>query len=539
MFLNLKKLIKNGLKWLSNCKEKSILKILPFSDDSLALSLSNEYTPPEVISTKNHFLYLKGYLSSKDINAQTIVIEENYISKDFLHDLASYYVLCFESYPKFCKRIHFFNRTFTEEEFREILLKKESDSAAFWGYYLGFIVVKPIPITVIGYTVLKTYSHSDTFDTRNFWGIRDYTIHFFGNEIKIQSLAFQEQDSVLAACATTAIWSMLNKASMDPYTILKSPSQITKDADIVSPDGSRLFPNKGLDLLQICKAILNSGLVSEVKQPDFIIRDVDGKNVNKVISNKYLKKILNAYSHIGIPIILVILVPNGPAYGRHAITISGFKKNRPEILPPRSEISWLSDYIEKFYAHDDQWGPFTRVEFINETDLETPWSAFDPDHRPTLISNIIVPVYPKIRISYEDIEVIVLGLDTILSLFFENKIIADLLWDVRITFSESIKSQIKNTGLDNSEKLSYLTKSLPKYLWVASCYIGENRILEFTFDATDVSIGMIGKDFLCYLTPDFKPILAEFLITNRVLLEPLLNHQAKSLYYNFLINQLT
>lgn len=540
MFSNLKKWTKTGLEWLFNCKRNVGLQIVPYSDSSLASALANKYTTSEIISSKNHFIYLKGYLSSSDINAQTIVIEEDYVSKDFLHDYASYYVLCFEPYPKVCKRVHFFDNTFTEEEFNRIILGKESDNQDFWKHYLGFIVVKPIPITVIGYTVLKTYSCSENINDRNFWGVRDYRIHFYGSEIVIKSLAFQEQDSVLAACATTAIWSMLNKASIDFYTILKSPSQITKDADIVSPDGSRLFPNKGLDILQICKAILNSGLVSEVKQPDHLIVDADtGKNIDKVVSNNYLRKILSAHSPIGIPIILVIRVPNGERYGLHAITISGFKQKTPIAIPPQSEISWLSENIDKFYAHDDQWGPFTRIGFVNSIELETPWTMFDGSKRPTYVSNIIVPVYPKIRISYEEIEVIVLGLDTILSLFFAHNTVADLVWDIKINFSEKIKSQIKDSNLEDKEKLIHLTKSLAKYLWVATCYVGENKVFEFTFDATDVNNGMLGKDFICYLTPDFKPILAEFLSANRDLLEPLLNHRAKSLYYSFLIEQLS
>ena len=158
---------------------------------------------------------------------------------------------------------------------------------------------------------------------------------------------------------------------------------------------------------------------------------------------------------------------------------------------------------------------------------------------PTYVINIVVPVYPKIRISYENIEAIVLGLDTILTLFFNNKIIADLVWDIKIQFSENIKSEIKSSNLDPFEKLTRLTKSLPKYLWVVNCYIGENKVFEFTFDATDVNSGMIGKDFICFLTPEIKPILSEFLNTNRDLLQPLFNHCSKLLYYDFLIKQLS
>ena len=367
--------------------------ILPYSVENLATALSNKYTPSEVITNKNHFLYLKDYLGSSGIDAKTIVIEENYVSKDFLHDFASYYALCFENYPKTCKRIHFFNKSISKDDLELSLLKNQTDNKVIWENYLGFIVVKPIPVTIIGYTVLRTYTHGAHFNERNFWATRDYPVHFYGTEIKVRSLAFQEQDSVLAACATTAIWTMLNKASLDFHTILKSPSQITKDADNVSPDGSRLFPNRGLNLLQICQAIFNSGLVSEVKQPDMVLKDKTGNVLGRFVSNEYLKKILNAYSSIGIPIILIIKVPNGGDHGLHAITISGFKMSEPKPIHPQNRISWLAANIEKFYAHDDQWGPFARVEFNGHCALTTPWTVFDEKeshlrnkHRSTNIS---------------------------------------------------------------------------------------------------------------------------------------------------------
>ena len=440
-YLSLKKLIKKVLEWLFNCKTKTQLQILNYSPENLSLALSNKYTSPEVISNKNHFIYLKGYLGSSDMNTKTILIEEDYVSKDFLHDYANYYALCFEDYPKFCKRVHFFSNVFDEDKIKSILLKNEVDCTDFWENYLGFIVVKPIPVTILGYSVLKTYSNSVSFNDRNFWGVRDYKIHLFGSEITIKSLAFQEQDTVLSACATTAIWSMLNKASVDFHTILKSPSQITKDADKTSLDGSRLFPNKGLSVLQICQAIQNSGLVSEIKQPNW--QFIDHRFNLNIVTNSYLKKILNAYSPIGIPIILIINVPTNGTYGLHAITISGFKQNEPVAITPKPEISWLSDNIEKFYAHDDQWGPFARINFNGDFELITPWTEFHPTNNPTFVTNIVVPVYPKIRISYEDIEYIILGLDAILTLFFQSKIVSDLVWDIKINFSEDVKNKIK------------------------------------------------------------------------------------------------
>ncbi|WP_159076452.1 hypothetical protein [Flagellimonas amoyensis] len=457
-------------------------------------------------------------------------MEENYISKDFLDGYSTYYSYCFENYPKVCRRIHFFRNEFDAKELTKQLLK--DDDPEFWEGYLGFIVVKPIPITVIGLTLLKTYS--DPEDSRSFWGTRQYLIHLFGKQLKIESLAFQEQDSVIAACATTAIWSMLNKASLNFHTSLKSPSQITRDADNISPDGSRLFPNKGLSILQICQAIVNSGLVSEIKRPN--IRH--SKEMGQVVSGVYIRKILNAYSSLGIPIILVIKVPFGENYGAHAIAVSGFKFIKPQITAPKDEITWHSDNIEKIYAHDDQWGPFARLTFLNDGELENHWTKNDPKKRPTLVQYIIVPVFPKVRISYEDIEAIVLGLDLILRLFFTNKIVADLVWDIKILYSQDHKNGMRQYPLSEPAKINRLTLSLPKYVWVANCSVAGQKMMEFVFDATGVQNAMLGIDIICFFSRKIRLDLQSFLRTNKQMLEPLIKHKGRGNYYKFFIESL-
>lgn len=513
------------------------MDIKPYSADALADALSNKYTSADLIRSKNHFTYLSNYFGDEGLKAKTIFIEENYVSKDFLHDYASYYALCFEPYPKVCRRVHFFDKEITADEFQEMILKPESENTEFWEHYIGFVVVKPIPGKVIGYTVLKTYSSSESITDRNFWGLRDYSIHLLGNEIKLKSLAFQEQDSVLAACATTAIWSMLNKAAVDFHTILKSPSQITKDADNVSYDGSRLFPNRGLNVLQICQAIFNSGLVSEVKQANINIK-LNRESCN-VVSNEYLKKIIAAYSPIGIPIILVVKVPTAGVHGLHAITISGFKSTAILPVAPSDEAKFLSDNIDRIYAHDDQWGPFTRINLLGNCELQTPWTDIDPATTPTVVTHIIVPVYPKIRIAYEDIEAIVQGLNTVLKFFFEERIVnlnADLAWDIKIDYSENLKAQIKTSALAEEKKIKVLCKSLPKYIWTASCYIADTKMFTFTFDATNVNNAMLGVNVISFVDDSVKATLIQFLELNK---EALLGLFAPVTSVDFLITELS
>jgi hypothetical protein len=164
------------------------LRIIDYSPDNLANELSNDFTTAERIKGKNHFIYFRDYLSPSGINAKKIVVEELYISKDYLSDYSSYYSLCFENYDKVCKRIHFFGDDFDEEIFKKALLEKSD----IWEKYLGFIVAKPLPYTVIGITVLKQYPDI-AGQNRVFFGVREYSIHIFGKECHFNSLAFQNR----------------------------------------------------------------------------------------------------------------------------------------------------------------------------------------------------------------------------------------------------------------------------------------------------------------------------------------------------------
>jgi hypothetical protein len=514
------------------------MNVLSYSEKNLASSLANKYTSIDFIKSKNHFSYLNNYLQSPEIGAKTIVIEENYISKDFLDDFSSYYAQCHSEYSKYCKRVHFFSVSITSVQFSQALINQYSD-VDIWKYYIGFIVVKPIPETVIGYTVLKTYIASKTKNNRVFWGTREYQIHLFGHKIKLKSLAFQEQDSVLSKCATTAIWSMLNKASIDHRTILKSSSEITKDAGNFSYNGSRLFPNTGLNVLQICQSITNSGLVTEIKEEKKFKPNHDLLPFGRpyVISNEYLKKIINAYSPIGIPIILIVFVPNDSRYGLHAITISGHSKAPFVKKEQENKLRYLSNNIEKLYAHDDQFGPFVRINFHNDAILETPWGKISGD-KESYVSQILVPLYPKIRITFEDIELVVVALHAILTSFFMDKISSDVSWDIKLEYSENLKNDLqKNPYLSDTFKINKLQISTPKYVWIASSYIDKEKIIDFIFDATNINTSMFGFDVYCYMGTESISVLAEDTEQNKNWLITLINSKNIA-YIDFITEKL-
>ncbi len=94
-----------------NLLKNSSPKVIPYDIDSLAAELSNDYIDPEEVkNSKSEYLrYFSDYFGNDGLKAKTMVLEYNYISKSFLNDYASYYSLCYKSYARETKRIHFFH----------------------------------------------------------------------------------------------------------------------------------------------------------------------------------------------------------------------------------------------------------------------------------------------------------------------------------------------------------------------------------------------------------------------------------------------
>lgn len=499
----------------------SAYRVIPYNPNNLANSLSNSFLTKEDIISRNsmHFRYLVDYLSkSEGIGATTIVIEEHYISKAFLNDFASYYALCFKSYEKVCKRIHFFNEKFSAQAFDDAILDPQSKSHRIWDSYLGYVVAKPLPEAIIGPTILKTYE-SDESNERNYI-TKSYKINLFGKSLDVHSVAYQEQDSVVSACATTAIWSAFHKTAELFQTRIPTPNEITRSAGNLFFESGRSFPNRGLDITQIGKAIESVGLVSELHNNNSTIQD-----------NNWIKSFVYAYVKAGIPVLLAFKM-DGDHVG-HLIAVTGYKKHKS--IPAKQEMQLVSHEIQRLYAHDDGIGPYSRLGFTTVSELENPNDSKNSKtvQRDKLVTSwkrrgskknihaeidaIIVPIHPKIRINFDDIYNQV----KLLNLFFSAILKEDnhLHWDVYLCFSNIYKSAIResNTLLRN-EKKGVLENALPKHVWIAEAKYGPYHLVDFVFDATDFSRGFYCLKILFFST-GFKGLLGKSLENPSVLSE--------------------
>jgi len=80
-------------------------------------------------------------------------------------------------------------------------------------------------------------------------------------------------------------------------------------------------------------------------------------------------------------------------------------KSKQEASNPSKEITLIADGIDKFYVHDDQLGPFASYEFSGKTALKTHhWnSSGEKNYLSYWIHAVVIPVYPKIRVGFEDV----------------------------------------------------------------------------------------------------------------------------------------
>lgn len=490
------------------------LEVLPYSIATLKRLLARK-SSRSAVKTKLHTLYFENYF--KRVRAASIIIEGEYIDRDFLEDFAGYYVRCFSEYKHKCARLHFFNAQFSRDDLENALDGSARVIRRLQDAYLGFVVVKPLPQTIVGRTCLVTYPEQRG---RSFPITRTYEANLCGLSLTVKSLAYQEQDRVAAACATSALWSVFHGTGKLFHHHIPSPVEITKAANLAVSSGSRSLPSQGLTASQIAAAMRTVGL-----EP-FLVNAAD---------EHVLKSTLYGYLRGHVPILLGIdLYEKGSAGytfdGKHAVAVTGCRLKGGKAVPHGTTGFLLrAARVSKIYVHDDQVGPFARMEFDgvkvgpkSRMSLSTSWG----DHNGTPGSVraapdlMLVPLYHKIRIPYESVHDLVVQFDTFLDMLrsqFPAIQPERPEWDIYLTTVNEYKSRLlTGTNLSSAYKREVLQESMPRFLWQASARVNGRSVLDLLFDATDIEQG---KLFVRAVEQD--PILGSFL--RRVCREPSLH----------------
>jgi hypothetical protein len=519
-------------------------------EESFHSILTGEDFDSQRIDRHSHVEYLFRYL--RKLETKCLIVEEDYTDIDYIDSFANYYSSCYIKYPRSCKRIHAFSISpFDREHFSRLIktggMSSESPSLLnLKESYLGFIVILPLPETFIGRTILSTHRGAcDQGSIRNYSCTRSYEVNLFGLNLTIhKSLAFQQQDKVIMACASVSIWCALHRLS-DLFDIaLPRPSAITKAA-VASFASSRGFPSKGLTAEQICKALVHFGLEPEVIS-------VPGKQDLPMLSLIY------GYLRMGFPIILGCSVANSSEgvdmpsniLGGHAITLVGYKiTDDPITLKEKQSIvkkdltKMISLRMSSLYAHDDQQGPFSKLEvqFTEKVFAMDNQGKLKCQYHPIVLESqcgvegkkmtfypvtLIIPAYHKIRVPFIDIYSYVVQINDVLlkvlGIVSEKDLkikLHTLEWDVYLTTTNDLKDDVRRVtnkcidlceddGQDYDQYLEnkledILLSSHPRFIWRGTLRGTREsqdivEILDFFADATGMAEAFPIYDMIWY-----------------------------------------
>jgi hypothetical protein len=464
-----------------------------------------------------------------ELGAKCYVVETDYTDAGYLMDYANYYARSHGDLEKSTNRIHFFGR---ERRRISTLWAKSLESVdeassidrEINEHYLGFVVVKPLPITVIGRTCLKTYPDrdQDKSRTRSFPILRNYNVTLYGLNLQIRSIAFQEQDFEVAACATTAIWYALHGLHKR-YTTqeIPSPFEITNEGsnNMPTPDmgkAAQKFPSNGLSIGQIDAYFRRCGLECIV----FTLDPFQEPNL--------FLDCISAFLHGRVPIVLLGNLyaseerdSNYEAIGFHAMTILGLSMQDGFKQGPRA------GRIARLFAHDDNVGPFSsfqidRVPVAQHRSMssangetkkrhsENGNGAADlpVDAQTTHLLNesglpilgaqvyrrlapywLAIPINPKVRYPYETVRKFAEALFDIVSVkdVFKKP---GLSWSIELQDIADFKQTIRLAQwIGSALKAEVLQAPISRHLWILRYTVrgttqDDDVIVVFIFDAT-------------------------------------------------------
>ena len=372
---------------------KQQITVVPFPDDLATLLPA----PPGIIDDPwppQQLVYLGLYL--KQLGCKTILIESHYVDRDYIQDVALFYSRSLRDYHNYGRRWHFFADTISEERWRQFfqsasLTAGREPSEILQRSYLGFTVIRPLPGSPVGRTVLRTYGpKTDLGHMRLFPTLRDYPVHLAGFTLNVCGLAFQQQDQGVSACATTALWSSLQNVARMEGLHVPTPAEITQAASryLLSASAGRALPSEGLTVQQLCEATRAAGLHPLVV-PSMSVED-DRAQIFGYINSGFA------------PVLAIRLV--GTDEG-HAVCGVGVKLD--DVSPQTDPTLSFQDgatALRGVYIHDDRLGPYAAAELspwtVSSKKIATGLTIHWPDRSPaehSVLLATIVPLPEKVR----------------------------------------------------------------------------------------------------------------------------------------------
>jgi len=358
-----------------------------------------------------------------------VLIEENYIDKDYRSTYYNFYAKKGQRYRPDCVRLHFFDQTVSFDA--HSLRLSCSDRLA--DHYYGYIVLRPTGIATIGRSIV---SPDVRRGARGYIVSAEHKVHLLGYKLLVEGFPSMDQHNDISVCAHAACWSILRHYS-ERYSIYREfyTYDITLMAQEFDPGG--LVPSKGLQLSHAERVFQEAGAF-----PVHITRDgPDDASFFRQIS---------AYVESCFPLFAAMYREG------HAVAVIGVERH--QVAPPASGgVRFAWDMVASLIVVDDNELPYLSIPARSGSSI---YSAED-------IDAFIVPLPEKIFYPADAVERLaptMFKLGSLVGLPAENETIIRYF----ITTGSSLRGFMRERESEYDQKLLETVMLLPfaQFVWV-------------------------------------------------------------------------
>lgn len=327
----------------------------------------------------------------RQLGAHTVLVEDEYLDRDFTEAFAAYYARLFKRHSKLCRRAHFFSADLTDvvnlDAPSELAVRLEEAGQ----HYLGHVILRPIHEAPLAQAVLLAPQPPAGFENHNLVKA-EYVAHILGASLPVRAMPMTQQDQRIGACAQAAIWSAsrhFHARHKGPWisTVGITDAALLQEFASVSltiPNGSEFLSLNGM--VSALRAVGRKPLVyaGAHNAPDWQgVRPADA---------------INRYVDSGIPVIVGLNL--GGTIG-HAVVASGqvFAHQPPQAVDLPAKPTRAS-FCAAYHVNDDQLGPNLRMSIHANAPIgETTYSVEGN------VNFLLIPLPDKVFLPAEKAEV--------------------------------------------------------------------------------------------------------------------------------------
>lgn len=427
------------------------------------LNFDSDHGWDDLISMSGDYLDASGLKRLRNIletQCQCIIIEHQYIDKDYRDTFANFHSKRFTTPPSRCVRLHFFKNRITKTQLKEGECFHQKND------YLGYSVIRATRPNSIGRTFLSDQLRQDK---TSYLCLCHEKVQIRGETLKIEGFPFISQDADATVCAESSLWMILRYLS-NRYSIYAEtlPFQITQLASNHAV-GTRVFPATGLYSWQLAEALR--------------LRNVSPMIYSRAQYKDEFEHLLYTYIESGFPILTTIEGHVFVSLG-HGSDFSTL----PKAIP--GQFRYTSVFNRSLTICDDNCFPYQTLwkDKACTTSKNSRYNFSD-------IQEFIVPLPEKVflgaQAAQKAIEKVLLDSKVGIKALSPSLKKEDLTLRLFLTTNRAFKAKLTERGMGNDVVSAiYRQIPLPHFIWtceisISSEYLVGHKIRgEIIWDAT-------------------------------------------------------